>query len=510
VIQDYLFENASRLPDKEALVVGERRWTYADLAAAARRIASHLGKRGYDGGFRAGILTDDPFDYITAYFGILAAGGVVVGINTQTSVRALSHVLRDCGVATLLTHKKFGKWLADAAAQAPLLEEIVVRGGVGASVGRGGGHRWIGYEELGGSEPGESPGGSGGENPSELAQIIYTSGTTGEPKGVMLRHANLMAVTNSIVTYLELSESDRMMVVLPFFYSYGNSLLLTHFAVGGTLVVNQNFLYPNAILDQMVREGVTGFSGVPTTFAILLHRSAIRDYSFPSLRYVTQAGGAMSPRHLSALREILPSVKIFIMYGQTEASTRLSFLPPEDLDRKPGSIGKAIPGVTLEVLRPDGTPVAPGEVGEIVAQGGNIMAGYWNRPEETAKVLKGGRLWTGDLARLDDEGYLYIVARKSEMIKSGAHRIAPKEIEDVILEHDAVHECVVLGVPDEILGEAIRACVVLKPREDCNEKIIVRHCRRLLPAYKVPHQVRFHDALPKTSSGKIMKRQLVA
>ncbi len=325
----------------------------------------------------------------------------------------------------------------------------------------------------------------------------------------MLTHANLVANTRSIVQYLELTDQDRAMAVLPFFYVYGNSVLLTHVAVGGTLVVNQSFVYPNLILEQMLAEQVTGFSGVPSTFAILLHRSGIREHAFPHLRYVTQAGGAMSPRHAAQIREVLPATDVYIMYGQTEASARLSYLPPADLERKAGSIGIAIPGVTLQVLDPQGKPVAVGEVGEIVARGPNVMAGYWGKPEDTAQVLRAEGLWTGDLARVDDEGYLTIVSRKSDMIKSGAHRLAPKEIEEILLEHPAVHECAVVGTPDEILGEAIQAVVVLKDGAPCTEKELVHHCRRNLPAFKVPHAVEFRDELPKTASGKIQKNKLL-
>jgi acyl-CoA synthetase (AMP-forming)/AMP-acid ligase II len=343
---------------------------------------------------------------------------------------------------------------------------------------------------------------------SDIAQIIYTSGTTGEPKGVMLRHSNLMANARSIMEYLKLGTEERHMVVLPFFYSFGNSILLTHFAVGATLVVHQSFLYPKVILEMMLNEKVTGLSGVPSTYALLLNRSSIRNYSFTDLRYLAQAGGAMSPKLALELKEILPQVDLFIMYGQTEASARLSFLEPQELIRKSGSIGRAIPGVSLRVLDKEGNPVKPGETGEIVAQGENIMAGYWEDPERTAQVIRKEGLWTGDLARMDEEGYLYIVSRRSEMIKSGAHRIGPKEIEEIILEHDAVHEVAVFGTDDLILGEAINACIVLKDAVSCSKKDILILCKKNLPAFKVPHHICFCDGLPKNASGKVKKHEI--
>jgi acyl-CoA synthetase (AMP-forming)/AMP-acid ligase II len=339
----------------------------------------------------------------------------------------------------------------------------------------------------------------------DLATIMYTSGTTGDPKGVMLTHRNLEANTESIVEYLGLTSDDKVMDILPLYYSYGLSLLLTHIRVGGTIVVDTRFTFPNVILDMMAREKVTGFAGVPTTFAILMNRSNFKKYSWDHLRYLTQAGGPMAPALTSRLIEAVPNVRLFVMYGQTEASARLSYLEPEKAVEKLGSIGKGIPGVTLTVRDENGNACPPGVVGEIVAQGDNIMLGYWNRPEETRKVLKPDGLHTGDLARCDEDGYLYIVGRNTEMIKSGAHRISPKEIEEIILEHEAVAETAVVGRRDPILGEAICAVVVLRDGQSVTEKDILIHCSQNLPAFKVPKYVRFAPSLPKTQSGKVQR-----
>jgi len=259
----------------------------------------------------------------------------------------------------------------------------------------------------------------------------------------------------------------------------------------------------------MSREKVTGFSGVAATFAILMHKSRINDYRWEHLRYLTQAGGPMTPALTLKIMEAIPHVKIYVMYGQTEASARLSYLEPDRLLEKIGSIGKAIPGVTLTVKDESGNVCPPGVTGEIVAQGDNIMPGYWNQPQETAKVLKEDGLHTGDLARIDDDGYFYIVSRKSDMIKSGAHRISPKEIEEILAEHSDVVESAVIGVPDKILGENIKAVIVLKAGSKTTERDILRHCRINLPAFKVPKIVEFRESLPKTSSGKIKKHVLV-
>jgi acyl-CoA synthetase (AMP-forming)/AMP-acid ligase II len=284
--------------------------------------------------------------------------------------------------------------------------------------------------------------------------------------------------------------------------------MLTHIAAAATMIVLQSMVYPKVVLDLMREHGATGLSGVPSTFALLAASPAARQYAFPGLRYIAQAGGPMSPKLAAEAQSIFPGAAVFIMYGQTEASARLSYLHPDDFAKKPGSIGKAIPGVTLKLLDKQGAPVKPGEVGEIVACGPNIMQGYWQDPAGTAQVLRKEGLWTGDLAKMDAEGFFYIVSRKSEMIKSGAHRIGPKEIEDIILEHPAVRETAVFGIEDGILGEAVAACVVTKQGGSCTAQELLLHCRQNLPAFKVPHRVLLVETLPKTPSGKVIKNEL--
>ena len=492
LVHEFLLYSSAAYGNKVAIVHGKERVTYSTLMAFARQVTVWLLNRGLIIGDRVALLTDDPTHYISSYFGILQAGGIVVGLNTLTSERSLDTVLSDCEASFVLVSGRCRKYSKFIASHPGVKETLDIASLLDGTPAPDSGHE-ITEREI---------------SPQHIAQIIYTSGTTGRPKGVMLRHSNLVANTRSIIEYMHLTDRDTAMAVLPFFYSYGNSVMLTHIAAGGTLVVNQSFVYPNVILEQMVAEKVTGLSGVPSTFAILLHRSAARDYAFPHLRYLTQAGAAMSPKLAGQLSELFPHTEIFIMYGQTEASPRLSFLAPKNFLNKPGSIGKAIPGVTLELFKKDGTPAAVGEVGEIVASGDNIMPGYWQRPEETKAVLRKGKLWTGDLAYRDEEGFFYIVSRKTDMIKCGSHRIAPKEIEEIIIEIDAVHETAVVGAEDEILGELIHAYVILKPDHSLNEKNIVKYCRRNLPAFKVPHQVKILDELPKSESGKIKKGEL--
>jgi acyl-CoA synthetase (AMP-forming)/AMP-acid ligase II len=295
------------------------------------------------------------------------------------------------------------------------------------------------------------------------------------------------------------------MVVLPFFYVMGKSLLNTHFAVGGTVVINNKFAYPASVIKQMVEEHVTGFSGVPSTYAYLLHRSplAVNRDTLSTLRYCTQAGGHMSRKIKEELRQVLPAhTKIYIMYGATEASARLTYLEPEHFNEKIGSIGKAIPGVDLRVLNVNGREVSIGRIGELVASGPNIMQGYWKDTKTTAKLLDQNGYHTGDLGYQDEEGHFYVVGRKDNLLKVGGHRINPQEIEDTLMETGLVTETIVLGVPDDLLGHKLIAVGVSK-NGDCTVNHLLSQCAQKLPKYKLPHDVKLVKALPKSSSGKI-------
>jgi long-chain acyl-CoA synthetase len=505
LIHQFLEENARLYPKNEALVYQDKKIHYFDLDKAANKLAYSFIDHDIRPGDRIGILCEPSIDYVIAYFAILKAGGVVVGLNTATTARIVKNLLSDCGAVAVVVQYQYANFVKEIVDDCPSLHLIVVSGQCE------GGDGWGNVTVADFQEIQRHPIHKAldvDRQPGDLATIIYTSGTTGNPKGVMLSHRNLEANTDSIVEYLHLTATDKVMSVLPFYYSYGHSLLLTHIRVGGSVVIENRFAYPNVVLDVMSREKATGFSGVPSTFAILLHRSNFAKHKWHHLRYVTQAGGPMTPALTAKLMETLPETKIYVMYGQTEASARLSYLDPEFLVKKLGSIGRAIPGVTLTVRDENGKICPPNVEGEIVASGDNIMLGYWNQPEETAKILKANGLHTGDLARCDDDGFLFIVGRSSEMIKSGAHRISPKEIEVILAEHEAVLESAVIGVPDELMGESIKAVVVQKDGFNVTEKDIVRHCTINLPSFKVPKLVEFVQALPKTTSGKIQKHLL--
>jgi acyl-CoA synthetase (AMP-forming)/AMP-acid ligase II len=345
--------------------------------------------------------------------------------------------------------------------------------------------------------------------PDDLAAIMFTSGSTGKPRGVMVSHRNIMANTESIVQSLELSSTDRIMTVLPFHYCFGTSLLHTHLRVGATLVLDSRFMYPETILQRMIDLKCTAFAGVPSHFQILLRNSSLRKKRFPHMRYVQQAGGRLAPAFIRELQEALPETRIFVMYGQTEATARLSFLPPDVLHVKCGSIGKGLPGVRLRVLNDEGVDVRPSEIGEIVAEGENVTLGYWDDVSETAATFREGRLHTGDLATVDDDGFIYIVDRAKDFLKCCGKRVSCQQIEDQLLECDWLIEAAVVGIPDEVLGEAVKVFAVPRfPDREGLVETLREFCKtRILPQLQ-PREIVVVKSLPKNAAGKVLKRSL--
>jgi len=341
-----------------------------------------------------------------------------------------------------------------------------------------------------------------------IAEIIFTSGSTALPKGVMLSHNNIIANTDSIVKYLDLGETDIMMVVLPFYYCYGLSLLHTHIRVGGSMVINNNFIFLASTINDLNKYGCTGFAGVPSHFQILLRKSdQFKSTKFPALRYVTQAGGKLHNTFITEFTDIFTEVQFFVMYGQTEATSRLSYLPPVILREKLGSLGKGMPGVELKVVDDQGSLIMPGETGEILARGMNVMLGYFEDQESTSDAIRNGWLYTGDLATVDEDGYIYITARKKEIIKVGGQRVSPKEIEEVIEMMTDVIDCTAEAIEDILLGEAIKVTVVVNERgRKITSEDLKQHCGTRLSSYKVPKYVIFKESMDLSPSGKKLKQ----
>jgi acyl-CoA synthetase (AMP-forming)/AMP-acid ligase II len=487
-------ESVARYPESLAIANNHHRITYRELSNLVDKVSHYLLSSGLRKGDRVAMVVSNSPEYAAIFYGIWSAGGVTVALNTQAKAKDILNWVNHSDANWLFIDHNHPerKAIWETGCQFSVVD-------VGGEDSTNSNLEWRQIVNLDPTDKKISL------NNADLASIIYTSGTTGNPKGVTLCHGNLNANIDSILAYLKLKSADSILNVLPFYYSYGNSILHTHLAVGASITLENSLLYPHRMVEKMVKERVSGFSGVPSTFALLLSRVNIADYDLSNLRYLTQAGGAMAPALADRLISALPHTELFVMYGQTEASARLTYLPPQMLEEKRGSIGIAIPNTTIEVRNKAGEVAAPGETGEICAHGDNIMQGYWKDKQRTGEVLKDGWLYTGDLAHTDTDGYLYIDGRSSDMIKSGANRISPKEIEEVIQELEAVHEVAVLGIPDELLGEVIKAYIVPQKASGLEKRTIQRHCKNNLAIYKIPKFIEFIEELPKTASGKIKK-----
>ncbi|MFN0130761.1 MAG: class I adenylate-forming enzyme family protein [Verrucomicrobiales bacterium] len=463
--------------------------TYDDLRLGAAAVAGWIGRQRFAPGARIGLLAENSPFFIQAYTGILQSGLVAVPLPLDSTPAGVREVMQTADASALLataTHiRRLGQ--LETTLSCPL---VAGEGVLAETASRT-------------TEAAAVP-------PNAIAALMFTSGSTGRPKGVVVTHGNIVCNTEDIVATLGLTQADRTLLVLPLHYCFGLSVLQTHLWVGASLVINNQFLYPETVLHDITQHGCSGLAGVPSTFQILLRKSRFKKTPLPTLRCIQQAGGRLPSPLIEEIRQAQPHARFFTMYGQTEATARLSILPPERLADKLGSIGRGLPSTRLDVLTPEGLPVHLGsdEVGEIVASGGNVCTGYWRDPEETARYFRGGRLHTGDLARVDADGFVYIVDRERDMIKCGGNRVSPKEIEDVLAAHPGVVEAAVVGVPHDWLGEAVTAFVVATRDGGVIESDLRRLCRQSLPPHKVPEHIRLVAALPHTGSGKVMKSEL--
>jgi amino acid adenylation domain-containing protein len=498
LVQHFLETTADRTPHAVALIQPSGATSYVELERMANRFANTLRDRGVNRGDRVVLALENCAELVVAYLGTMKAGAVAVPLPAGPRSDRLVRVVRECAPTACLVDAAIAHEVAASGATDNVRAFLTCSPSSRRRINAGGQSRGTDFAAALQDASPERP--DSGSIDLDLAAIIYTSGSTGEPRGVMLRHRNIVANTQSIAAYLELTETDRVMCVLPLYYVYGLSLLHTHLLVGGSVVLSNRFAYPNLVLEAMRQYQVTGFAGVPSTFALLLHRSNLAEAEFPTLRYVTQAGGAMPPVRILEWIERGPKVPFFVMYGASEASARLTYLPPADLHRKLGSIGKAIPNTEVVVVRDDGQPAAAGEIGELVARGANISPGYWNDPEETARRFTEVGYRTGDLGYADEDGFLFLVGRRHDMIKVGAHRVGASEIEDVLHNFKGITEAAVVAAPHDILGEVPVAFVTANDASILADADAIRaFCAERLPSHKVPTRIVFLDEMPRTS-----------
>lgn len=457
------------------------------------------------------IHLENSVDAVVSIFGVLKAGGVFVVVNAQVKADHLAYVLRDSEAFALITHTRKIAPLEDALRDLPRLQVVITDGEPDAQVAALG-KQAVSFEDAVRPEGPSCPAQAVRNIDIDLAALVYTSGSTGRPKGVMLTHRNIVSVTESVSTYLGNTDDDVILSVLPLAFTYGLSQVMTAFHVGATLVLERSFAYPQMILETIRRERVTGLPVVPTVATLLLQLD-LRKHPLPHLRYITNAAAALSTGKILQLRQALPHVKVFSMYGQTECQ-RISYLHPDHIDTHPRSVGLAIPNEEVYIVDEQGRRVGPGVVGELVVRGANVMKGYWRQPEATARSLRPGELpdervlYTGDLFTNDADGYLYFVDRKDDIIKTRGEKVAPREVEEAISRLDGVAEVAVYGRPDDVLGQAVTAAVTLVEGASLTAEQVRRHCLMHLADFMVPKFVEIRDALPTTSTGKVSRRTL--
>ena len=514
LLHDYLIQSAARFPNKTALVCSHSTYTYAQVDRAARGFAAYLLDHGLSKGDRVALYLENTPEAVMAMFGTLFAGGCCVPLDAEVPLSKVRFLLEHSGAKFLVAPGSKILSLRDATA------------GMASPPG----FVWVGAgEDLGTTfhaiSKGTGPERFPGVIDLDLSFIIYTSGSTGKPKGVTHTHRSVDCVVNSVAAYLTSTPDDVVLCVLPVHLSYGLLQVFGTFFAGGTLVLERGHATPHDIVRLIQEYGVTGFAGTPTIWALMLtaasggesQKAGVSDLlgrgALKSVRYVTNASDALPVSFVPKLRHLLPGAKIYLMHGQTEC-LRTSYLPPEEMRSRPGSVGSGMDIVQLWLEDEDGRHVQAGGVGELVVRGSNLMLGYWNDPEATSKVLLPGPypgervLHTGDLFRMDAEGYFYFVSRKDEIIKSRGQKVSPVEVESILYQLDEVAECRVLGAADEVLGQAVRAEVVIRPGKDFDEKRLRGHCALHLEPYKIPTVFVMVPEIPKTAAGKIRRESI--
>jgi acyl-CoA synthetase (AMP-forming)/AMP-acid ligase II len=456
------------------------------------------------------VFADNTVETVVSFWAVLKANAVVSVVNPLTKTDKLLYLVNDCRPAALITDAHLFHVFREPA-RSPHLRCVIVSGALADEQLAPLPHALRWDDALAGSLGRAAP--PRRNLDIDLAAIVYTSGSTGDPKGVMLTHRNMLTAASSVSSYLELREDDVVIDVLPLAFDYGLYQMLMCFRVGARLVLERSFAFPTQVLQLITSEGVTGFPGVPTIFAILAEVKTLKQHDFSKVRFVSNTAAALSEKQIRMLQDAFPAARVYSMYGLTECK-RCTYLPPADIARKPNSVGIAIPNTELWIVDELGQRVGPNTVGQLVIRGATVMQGYWEKPEATARKLKPGLLpgervlWTGDYCRLDDDGYLYFVGRMDDVIKSRGEKVAPKEVETVLANIPGVRECAVIGVDDPVLGQAVKAFVVLEQGAVLSAKEIQHRCQDKLENFMVPKYVELVGALPKTDTGKIKKTGL--
>ncbi|HLR27793.1 MAG TPA: AMP-binding protein [Ruania sp.] len=488
-------------PDDLAIIDRTGRHTYAALRRATAALAETIATWHLPPGARIGLLSRNSLFWVAAYLAILHAGHVAVPFATTLTPQDIRRKAGFVDCTCFMFDSGLSRTQAAAISGARhVADETSMAGPNEADRGFA-----AAATDKSSSSLTPQP-----VHEDDDAVLMFTSGTTASPRAVRVTHGNIRANTAAIGHYLELTSKDRVLVVLPFSYCYGASLLHTHLRSGGGISICDTFAYPETVIEAIQRDECTGIAGVPSTYQLLLRASSFEHTYLPTLRYMQQAGGRLPQPQIDRVAAAQPHARLFVMYGQTEATSRLSYLPPELLRQRRGSIGRGIPGVSLAVVDPAGVVQPPGSVGEIFARGENITKGYWNDPEGTAAKFVNGGLRTGDLARTDEAGFIYIVDRQADFIKSWGVRVSSHEVEDAVVSVPGVSGAAAVGRPDAQAGEAIVVFYVSTPGSGVTSAEILAHCRATLARQYVPDEIREVPELPLNQNGKIIKTELKA
>lgn len=503
---------AARTPEAAALRYRTEELTYGELSRRIEAFANGILSLGLGAQERVAIFLPKQFETVVAMFGATRAGCVFVPVNPILKAPQVQHILRDCNVRVLVTSPERFAGLSEVLKECQDLQHIVIVGDASASEDKLKLHSWQSLLQA-------TPRPAHRIIDMDMAAILYTSGSTGKPKGVVLSHRNMVTGAHSVAQYLENKPSDRLLAVLPFSFDYGFSQLSTAFHVGASVVLLDH-LFARDVVNAVAKEKITGLAAVPPLW------SQLADLQWPedakqSLRYITNSGGAMPGATLQKLRTSLPNTKPYLMYGLTEAF-RSTYLPPSEIDNRPGSMGKAIPNAEILVVRPDGTPCDADEPGELVHRGSLVALGYWNDPVKTAErykpvpnqnsglILTEMAVWSGDTVRKDKDGFLYFIGRKDEMIKTSGYRVSPSEIEEVIFATGMVADAAAVGVSHPTLGHAIVIVAAAAPNKKGDTDALINECKKQLPAFMVPARIEWRESLPRNPNGKYDRPKLAA
>ena len=508
LLGEALLKTAGKFPDKTAIISKGEEYSYKQLKDAAVELASYLISRGIKKGERVAVYMNNSWHSAVSLYGVTLSGAAFLMINPQTKSGKLQYILKDSGSRILITEGRLQREFISGISDTDIFEVILSSGDLDIKNDKVSLTNFDKIHDIKGDK-----GIAVHVIPNDLASLIYTSGSTGFPKGVMMTHESMVFASWSLTEYLRLSEDDRIMLVIPLAFDYGLYQLLMSVTVGGTLIIEQSFAFPSSVYKDIEKYKPTVFPAVPTIFSMMIDMNKKSGLNFPEIEKITNTAAALPAKIIPDLKKVFPNALIFKMYGLTECK-RVCYLEPELIEDKPASVGKAIPGTEVFLLSPDGKEVPKGEAGILHVRGPHVMLGYWNNEKLSKVMLRSGKLpyervlCTNDWFRMDEDGFLYFLSRNDDIIKTRGEKVSPIEVENVIYKSEGVKEAAVVGIPDDIMGEAIVAFVTsFKP--GLTEKNIQRVCMENLEIFMVPSKVVFLDNMPKSPNGKIDKKVLI-